>query len=108
MNTKYVYDAIVIGSGPNGLSTAIVLAHAGHSVLVVEAKDTKRKTWQGEAPSHPYVLVAQQSLFDATRAPLGKHTVWAYCHVPNGSTFDMTDALRIRLNVLRLDFEIGF
>jgi phytoene dehydrogenase-like protein len=38
----------------------------------------------------PFVLVAQQSLFDSTRAPAGKHTAWAYCHVPNSSTFDMT------------------
>jgi phytoene dehydrogenase-like protein len=36
------------------------------------------------------VLVAQQSLFDSTRAPAGRHTLWAYCHVPNGSTFDMS------------------
>ncbi len=36
------------------------------------------------------MLLAQQSLFDGTRAPEGKHTVWAYCHVPNSSTFDMT------------------
>lgn len=38
----------------------------------------------------PYMLLAQQSLFDPTRAPEGKHTVWAYCHVPNGSTKDMS------------------
>lgn len=41
----------------------------------------------------PFVLLAQQSLFDATRAPAGKHTVWAYCHVPNGSTKDMTSII---------------
>ncbi|MDR8394012.1 NAD(P)/FAD-dependent oxidoreductase [Aliifodinibius sp. S!AR15-10] len=41
----------------------------------------------------PYVLVAQQSLFDDTRAPGDKHTAWAYCHVPNGSTHDMTRAI---------------
>ncbi len=46
--------------------------------------------WREEHPERPFVLLAQQSLFDATRAPEGKHTVWAYCHVPNGSTFDMT------------------
>jgi phytoene dehydrogenase-like protein len=39
------------------------------------------------------VLVAQQSLIDSTRAPAGQHTLWAYCHVPNGSTLDMTDAI---------------
>jgi phytoene dehydrogenase-like protein len=46
--------------------------------------------WRGEHPERPFVLLAQQSLFDDARAPEGKHTVWAYCHVPNGSTFDMT------------------
>lgn len=45
----------------------------------------------------PFVLVAQQSLFDASRAPPGKHTLWAYCHVPNGSTVDMTGPLEAQL-----------
>src|ERR671916_739898 len=45
---------------------------------------------RGEHPEKPFILLAQQSLFDQTRAPEGKHTVWAYCHVPTGSTFDMT------------------
>lgn len=44
-------------------------------------------------PEKPYVLVAQQSLFDDSRAPEGKHTCWAYCHVPNGSTQDMTESI---------------
>ena len=48
---------------------------------------------RGEHPKRPFVLVAQQSLFDSTRAPPGKHTGWAYCHVPNGSTVDMTAAI---------------
>jgi phytoene dehydrogenase-like protein len=39
------------------------------------------------------VLLAQPSLWDGTRAPAGQHTGWAYCHVPNGSTVDMTDAI---------------
>ena len=46
--------------------------------------------FRGRAPERPYVLVAQQSLFDPTRAPEGKQTLWGYCHVPNGSTEDMT------------------
>jgi phytoene dehydrogenase-like protein len=45
---------------------------------------------RGVHPRRPYVLVAQQSVFDATRAPAGAHTLWAYCHVPNGSSVDMT------------------
>ena len=44
----------------------------------------------GKHPERPFVLLAQQSLFDANRAPAGKHTAWAYCHVPNGSTVDCT------------------
>jgi phytoene dehydrogenase-like protein len=47
----------------------------------------------GRHPRRPYVLVAQQSLFDAGRAPAGSHTLWAYCHVPNGSEVDMTAAI---------------
>ena len=47
----------------------------------------------GRAPESPFVLLAQHSLFDPTRAPAGQHTVWAYCHVPNGSTTDMTDLI---------------
>jgi phytoene dehydrogenase-like protein len=42
-------------------------------------------------------LVAQQSLFDPTRAPQGKHTLWAYCHVPNGSTVDMTARIEAQI-----------
>ncbi len=48
---------------------------------------------RGKHPERPFVLLAQQSLFDPTRAPSGKHTGWAYCHVPSGSTVDMTAAI---------------
>lgn len=47
----------------------------------------------GKIVDKPFVLLAQQSLFDNTRAPQGKHTAWAYCHVPNGSGADMTNAI---------------
>ena len=47
----------------------------------------------GSVPVTPYVLLVQPSLFDATRAPPAKHTAWAYCHVPNGSAFDMTERM---------------
>lgn len=59
---------------------------------------------QGQHPNRPHVLLAQPSLFDPTRAPSGKHTAWAYCHVPNGSTVDMTE--RIERQVER--FAPGF
>jgi phytoene dehydrogenase-like protein len=48
---------------------------------------------RGSHPEQPFVLVSQQSMVDATRAPAGKHTLWAYCHVPNGSDVDMTVAI---------------
>ena len=54
---------------------------------------SEQQTWNGRYPDNPFVLLAQQSLFDATRAPQGKHTAWAYCHVPNGSVVDMTAAI---------------
>jgi phytoene dehydrogenase-like protein len=57
----------------------------------------ERMVWEGKHPEKPYVLVAQQSLFDPTRAPAGKHTAWAYCHVPNGSTFDMTERIEAQI-----------
>ncbi|MDH2901483.1 MAG: NAD(P)/FAD-dependent oxidoreductase [archaeon] len=50
---------------------------------------SERSVWDGREPEKPFVIVAQHSLFDKTRAPDGKHTVWAYCHVPNGSDVDM-------------------
>ena len=47
----------------------------------------------GNHPERPFVLLVQPTLFDPTRAPAGKHTAWAYCHVPNGSDRDMTAAI---------------
>lgn len=65
---------------------------------------SERAAWEGRLAEHPFVLLAQPSLFDPTRAPEGKHTAWAYCHVPNGSTADMTE--RIESQVER--FAPGF
>jgi phytoene dehydrogenase-like protein len=52
---------------------------------------------RGEHPERPFILLAQQSLFDRARAPEGRHTVWAYCHVPNGSRVDMTDRIEAQI-----------
>ncbi|HEU4533604.1 MAG TPA: FAD-dependent oxidoreductase, partial [Polyangiaceae bacterium] len=52
---------------------------------------------RGEHPERPYVIVAQQSVADPGRAPPGKHTAWAYCHVPNGSTFPMLSRLEAQI-----------
>ena len=65
--------------------------HIGGTLQEIAAAE--RAVWRGEHAARPFVLLAQQSLFDATRAPAGKQTAWAYCHVPNGSTVDMTDAI---------------
>ncbi|WP_126554279.1 phytoene desaturase family protein [Dictyobacter kobayashii] len=62
-----------------------------------EIATSERDVRRGVSPERPYVLVAQQSLVDASRAPEGKHTVWAYCHVPNGSTFDMTERIEAQI-----------
>jgi phytoene dehydrogenase-like protein len=52
---------------------------------------------RGPIAERPFVLLAQPSLWDDTRAPAGQHTAWAYCHVPNGSTVDMTDAIEAQV-----------
>jgi phytoene dehydrogenase-like protein len=62
--------------------------HLGNSFEEIAASE--RASAQGTIATKPYVLLAQQSLFDASRAPAAKHTAWAYCHVPNGSQVDMT------------------
>jgi phytoene dehydrogenase-like protein len=53
--------------------------------------------WRGEHPDRPFVLVVQQSMFDSSRAPEGKHTGYAYCHVPHGSTVDLTDVVESQM-----------
>jgi phytoene dehydrogenase-like protein len=75
---------------------AVECAHAGTVHLggtIDEISLAERAPWQGRHAEQPFVLLAQPSLFDPTRAPAGKHTVWAYCHVPNGSNFDMAERI---------------
>jgi len=69
--------------------------HAGGTLPEIAASE--QAIWNGEHSDRPYVLVAQQSLFDDTRAPAGKHTAWAYCHVPHGSTLDMTEQIESQI-----------
>ncbi|OGO33789.1 MAG: FAD-dependent oxidoreductase [Chloroflexi bacterium RBG_16_57_11] len=52
---------------------------------------------RGAHPARPYVLVAQHTLFDPARAPDNHHTAWVYCHVPNGSQLDMTEAIEAQI-----------
>jgi phytoene dehydrogenase-like protein len=65
--------------------------HLGNSYA--EIASNEQLTADGKHPEKPFVLLAQQSLFDPARAPAGKHTAWAYCHVPNGSVQDMRGAI---------------
>jgi len=60
--------------------------HLGGTAAEIAASESSMR--HGQLPSRPLVLLAQPSLFDPTRAPAGKHTAWAYCHVPNASTAD--------------------
>lgn len=65
--------------------------HLGNTLEEIVASE--KLTAAGGHPEKPFILLAQQSLFDASRAPEGKHTAWAYCHVPNGSLMDMTERI---------------
>jgi phytoene dehydrogenase-like protein len=69
--------------------------HLGGTLEEVAAGE--KAVSRGEHPERPFILLAQQSLFDQTRAPEGKHTVWAYCHVPNGSQVDMTGRIEAQI-----------
>jgi len=65
--------------------------HLGNTFREIAAAE--ELTAKGGHPDRPFVLLTQPSVFDPSRAPQGKHTVWAYCHVPNGSRQDMTPAI---------------
>ena len=81
----YALDGPIPWRAPEVARAATV--HLGGSPA--EIVEAERAPWQGRHPERPFVLLAQPSLFDDTRAPAGKHTVWAYCHVPHGSTVDL-------------------
>jgi len=76
--------------------------HLGGTLDEIAAAE--RAVAAGRHPERPFVILAQPSLFDTSRAPAGRHTAWAYCHVPNGSRVDMTE--RIEAQVER--FAPGF
>ena len=69
--------------------------HLGGSFEEIAASE--RAVRMGEHAAHPFVLLAQPSLFDTSRAPAGKHTAWAYCHVPNGSNVNMLERLESQI-----------
>ncbi len=69
--------------------------HLGGTLEEISASE--RAPGRGEHPQRPYVLFVQQTPFDPSRAPAGQHTAWAYCHVPAGSTIDMTGAIEAQI-----------
>lgn len=85
----YALDGPIPWRAPECARSATV--HLGGTLE--EIAEHERGIWKGRAGERPFILVAQQSLFDDTRAPAGKHTGWAYCHVPHGSTEDMTERI---------------
>jgi len=65
--------------------------HVGGTLVEIAASEAD--VHEGRHPERPFVIVVQPTLFDPTRAPDGRHTAWAYCHVPSGSDVDQTDAI---------------
>lgn len=89
----YALDGPIPWAAPECARAATV--HLGGTFEEVAASE--RAAFYGNHSQKPFVLLAQHTPFDATRAPEGKHTAWAYCHVPNGSTVDMTDRIEAQI-----------
>jgi len=85
----WALDGPIPWRDPNCLEASTV--HLGGTLEEIAAGE--KTTFQGKHPKRPYVLLCQQSQLDASRAPEGKQTGYAYCHVPGGSTVDMTEAI---------------
>jgi phytoene dehydrogenase-like protein len=96
----WALDAPIAWRAPEARLAATV--HLGGTLD--EMDRGRQQEWQGRPADEPFVIVVQPSVFDASRAPAGKHTGWAYCHLPNGSSADMTS--RIEAQVER--FAPGF
>jgi phytoene dehydrogenase-like protein len=64
---------------------------------IEEISECERQIWNGQIAERPFVLLVQPSLFDASRAPAGRHTLWTYCHVPSGSTADMLPGIEAQI-----------
>ncbi len=89
----YALDGPIPWKAESCLRAASV--HLGGTLPEIAASEYQ--VTHDQHPEKPFVLLAQQSLFDETRAPTGKQTVWAYCHVPHGSTFDMTERIEAQI-----------
>jgi len=85
----YALSAPIPWKAPDCLRAATV--HLGGAFDEIAASEKLVRC--GQHPDRPFVLLAQPTLFDSSRAPIGKHTAWAYCHVPNGSKVNMLEKL---------------
>jgi phytoene dehydrogenase-like protein len=85
----YALNAPIPWKASDCLRAATV--HLGGTFEEIAASE--KAVRNGRHADHPFVLLAQPSLFDSSRAPAGKHTAWAYCHVPNGSRINMLEKL---------------
>ena len=90
----YALDGPVPWTAPAARRAGTV--HLGGTAQEVIA--TEEDVWKGRISDRPYIIVTQQSLFDSSRAPDGKHTLWVYCHVPLGSTVDMTERIERQID----------
>jgi phytoene dehydrogenase-like protein len=89
----YALDGPIPWRAPRVAEAATV--HLGGSLEEISASE--HDAWNGRPTRRPFVLLAQQSLFDPTRAPDGKQVAWAYCHVPNGSDLDVRDVVEAQI-----------
>ena len=89
----FALDGPIPWTNPDCARAATV--HLGGTFEEIEASE--RATAEGRIPDRPYVLLAQHTLFDPSRAPEGKHTVWAYAHVPLGSAVDISDTIEAQI-----------
>ncbi|MEM5776473.1 MAG: NAD(P)/FAD-dependent oxidoreductase, partial [Anaerolineaceae bacterium] len=89
----WALDGPIPWRDPSVMQAATV--HVGGTLA--EITHSEQNVWQGKHSKKPYVLLVQSSLIDGSRAPSGRHTAWAYCHVPPGSTRDMRPAIEAQI-----------
>lgn len=89
----YTLDGPIPWSDPDVHGASTVHVGGTHEEIAASEQDA----WHGRAPQKPYLIVCQQSELDDTRAPAGKHTGYAYCHVPQGFTGDATRAIEAQI-----------
>ncbi|MGQ0538608.1 MAG: phytoene desaturase family protein [Gemmatimonadaceae bacterium] len=89
----YALDGPIPWTAPECARAGTV--HLGGTLAEIAASE--RAPWRGEHAERPFVLLSQPTLFDPSRAPAGKHVVWAYCHMPNASTFDMSARIEAQI-----------